>query len=212
MPIPTFTEGYPPDGSTLGETKTTIRNNLDGTFQTLSVDHINNNGDPGAKPAGYHNVIHVVPQGSNPAAVAGYGQLFSKTITSGANDQALFWETGGGLIQQLTVNITPSASANGYTFLPGGLIMQWGFRSGAFSGGSATGSVTFPLAFPTACYMVNTTPVYQATGNTGGGLPGDTGTVGVNNVAGQPSTSGFQWNFRSNSSKYTGFYWTAIGK
>lgn len=152
MPIPTYTEGYPPDGSTLGETKSTIRNNLDGTFQTLAVDHINNNGDPGAKPAGYHNVIHVVPQGSNPGAVAGYGQLFSKTVNSYTNDQALFWETGAGLVQQLTVNLTPSTATNGYTFLPGGFIMQWGTNTQANNT-----FVNFPITFPNACLNVQAT-------------------------------------------------------
>lgn len=156
MPIPTYTEGYPPDGSTLGETKSTIRDNLDGTFQTLGIDHVNNNGDTdnglSGKPAGYHNIVRVVPQGSNPGAVAGYGQLFSKTVNSYTNDQALFWETGGGLVQQLTVNLTPSTATNGYTFLPGGLIMQWGTNNQ----GNNT-FVNFPIEFPTACLNVQAT-------------------------------------------------------
>ncbi len=149
MPIPTFTLNYPPDGSTLGQTKKIIRDNLDGTFQTLAVDHIDNNGNPGTKPAGYHNVIHSVPQGSNPAPVAGYGQLFCKTVNSFTNDQALFWETGAGLIQQLTVNLTPSAVTNGYTFLAGGIILQWG--TATKTSGQA---VTFNITFPTACLCV----------------------------------------------------------
>ena len=52
MSIPAFTPGYPPDGSSLGETKSVIRNNLDGTFLTLGVDHINNNGQPGSESSG----------------------------------------------------------------------------------------------------------------------------------------------------------------
>ena len=44
MSIPTYTQGYPPDGSSLGQTKSVIRNNLDGTFLTLAVDHVDNNG------------------------------------------------------------------------------------------------------------------------------------------------------------------------
>ncbi len=50
MAIPIYTLGYPPDGSSLGQTKTTIRNNLDGTFLTLGGDHVNNNGQPGSIP------------------------------------------------------------------------------------------------------------------------------------------------------------------
>jgi hypothetical protein len=76
MPIPAYTPGYPPDGSSLGQTKAVIRNNLDGTFQTLAVDHIDNNGNPGSQPAGYHTVIHQVPQTSVNTA-SGYNQIFS---------------------------------------------------------------------------------------------------------------------------------------
>lgn len=126
MSIPTFTPGYPPDGSSLGQTKVVMRNNSDGTFQTLAVDHINNNGQPGGRPAGYHKVIHMVPQAGNPAAIPGYGQLFGKTVNSFTNDEALFYETGNGLVQQLTVNLTPLATTTGYTFIPGGIIVQWG--------------------------------------------------------------------------------------
>lgn len=152
MPIPTYTPGYPPDGSSLGQTKATIRNNLDGTFETLAVDHINNNGQPGSQPAGYHSVIHAVPQGGDPAAVTGYGQLYSKTINSVVTDQALFWETGGGIIQQLTVNLTPSASNNGQTFLPGGLIMKFGTASGSSAGAF---NVTYASAFPNNLFSLN---------------------------------------------------------
>jgi hypothetical protein len=76
MAIPTYTPGYPPDGSSLGQTKSTIRNNLDGTFETLAVDHVNNNGVPGSNPAGYHTIIHQVPQ-TNVDDCAGYNQIFS---------------------------------------------------------------------------------------------------------------------------------------
>lgn len=39
---------------------------------------------------------------------------------------------------------------NGYTYLPNGLILQWGFKSA--TGGTMT--ITFPIAFPTACLNV----------------------------------------------------------
>lgn len=42
-----------------------------------------------------------------------------------------------------------SFAANGYQKLPGGLILQWG--TGVIGSGTVT---TFPVAFPTACYLV----------------------------------------------------------
>jgi hypothetical protein len=158
MSIPPYIKGYPPDGSSLGQTKSTIRNNLDGTFETLAVDHINNNGQPGMNPAGYHNIAHFVPQGSDPAAITGFGQLYSKTINDYTNDQALFWETGEGLIQQLTVNLTPIAGDTGSTFLPGGIILQWGTIT---TTGNQSSTVTFAtlggIEFPNNCFTMQTT-------------------------------------------------------
>lgn len=197
MPIPTFTPGYPPDNSSLGQTKATIRNNIDGTFQTLAVDHINNNGDPGANPAGYHNVIHIVPQGVNPVAVPGFGQLFSKTINSFTSDQALFWETGAGLIQQLTMNLTPSAVLNGYTFMPGGILVQWG----AVVSAAASGTTNFNITFPNNCFNIQLTSVVSSTTNHANGMY----------VEGVLNTANFKWNQADRATSQTGFFWYAIG-
>jgi hypothetical protein len=198
MAIPTYTPGYPPDGSSLGQTKATIRNNLDGTFLTLAVDHINNNGAPGSRPAGYHNVIHMVPQGSNPAPVTGYGQLFSKSINSVITDDALFWETGTGLIQQLTSNVVPLPATNGYTFLPGGILIQWGLVNAP----TFTGTVTFNIPFPANVFNVQTTLVAKAGGTSASNT--------VAPISGTITQSGFQYNF-TGSSSYVAFYWFAIG-
>ena len=170
MPIPTYTPGYPPDGSSLGQTKSTIRNNLDGTFETLGIDHINNNGQPGSNPAGYHNVIHMVPQGSDPVAITGFGQLYSKTINDVISDTALFWETGTGLIQQLTTNLTPLAANKGYTFLAGGLILQWGTISTTANQSSSVNFTTLGnIAFPNNCFtmtsQLNSSSTTEATLN-----------------------------------------------
>lgn len=196
MPIPIYTQGYPPDGSSLGQTKSTIRDNLDGTFLTLAVDHINNNGQPGSQPAGYHNVIHSVPQGANPLPIAGYGQLYSKTINDYTTDQALFWETGAGLIQQLTVNLTPSATANGYSFLPGGIILQWGTVNAT---GASNVTVNFPITFPANCFNVQISRLHSSSS------PGSN-SMWVNTT---PSTSSFQ--IHNDDGHTWAYYWFAIG-
>ena len=195
MPIPTYTPGYPPDGSSLGQTKSVIRNNLDGTFQTLNVDHVNNNGQPGSRPAGYHTVIHSVPQGSDPVAIAGYGQLYSKTINSFTNDEALFWETGGGLIQQLTVNLTPVAANSGYTFLPGGIILQWGEIVAATKNSLTVGNFVVP--FPNNVFSLQDTL--------------SAGTTGSVITLTKNSNSQFNYFINTNSGQSINFFWFAIG-
>lgn len=197
MAIPTFTPGYPPDNSSLGQTKSTIRDNIDGTFQTLAIDHIDNNGQPGSKPAGYHNVIHLVPQGSDPVAIPGYGQLYSKTVNSFTTDEALFWQTGMGLIAQLTVNLTPSGVTNGYTFIPGGLILQWG----RVSSGDDEGTTNFNITFPSNVFVVILTSTTSAE------------TSHANGMYWQPSADldKFTWVQASPATSQTGFAWFAIG-
>lgn len=200
MSIPTFTPGYPPDGSSLGQTKSTIRDNLDGTFLTVAVDHINNNGQPGSNPAGYHKVTHMVPQAGNPSAVVGYGQLYSRTVNSFTNDQALFWETGGGLIQQLTTNITPLYSGNGYTFLPGGFIIQWGVTVST----AVSGSTFFNVPFQTSCLNIQLTPVVSSISTHANGMY----LLGPVNAF----VDKFLWNQADRASDQTGFVWLAIGR
>jgi hypothetical protein len=209
MAIPPYNQGYPPDGSSLGQTKTTIRNNLDGTFLTLGIDHINNNGQPGAQPAGYHNVARWVPKAGNPVAIAGYGQLYSRTVSG---DQQLFWETGNGVVSQITSGVAPVAGANGRTTFPGGLILQWGFVNGTHGGGSFNGgdtnTVTFAttgIAFPSNCFNIWTQPFYPV-----GNPPGNASTATIA-VATNFTRLAFTWTFCTVSASYTRFFWFAIG-
>ncbi len=200
--IPTYNSGYPPDGSTLGQTKSVVRNNLDGTFQTLGIDHVNNNGATSnglsGKPAGYHNIIRSVPQSGNPSAIAGYGQLYSKSINDVTTDTALFWETGAGLIQQLTTNVTPSASSNGYSFLPGGIIMQWGIKNSPGTSGTVTFSAA-NIAFPNNLFNVQIAFQRTTSNNTQFAYIDST----------QPFTKA-QFNYIA-SSGIVNLYWFAIG-
>jgi hypothetical protein len=177
MPIPTYTPGYPPDGSSLGQTKATIRNNLDGTFQTLNVDHINNNGQPGSQPAGYHTVIHEVPQ-TSVSTVTGYNQIFSgvpgtlsvngtptKAIPNNGDTQ-LYALTGAGVLAQLTGYsfTTPSGpffQSKGFAWI-GGILLQWGSD---YSTNTGSGNpITFSTPFPNNVFSITCT-VYGSGSN-----------------------------------------------
>lgn len=104
----------------------------------------------------------------------------------GGNDQFI-----GGPISVLPI---------GYTSIGGTLLLQWGFVNSTTSG-----NVTFPIAFTTQCFIVQTTP-YR-----GGAVPNSQANAIVQNAGGSPSTTGFHWDFFTNSGSYTGFYWMAIG-
>lgn len=195
MPIPTYTPGYPPDGSSLGQTKKPIRDNLDGTFQTLAVDHVDNNGEPGSNPAGYHTVIHQVTQAGAPATIAGVNQIFSMVPPSNIpsnGDTQLFTKTGIGGLSQMTGN-----SAN-FVWCAG-VLFQWGTQAGS---SSSSVPVSFSPAFPNNCYNVTVVPIRAASS------PGSDFSTCV--VTGSVSTTGFTI---GNIGGHTiaGWYWFAIG-
>lgn len=204
MPIPTYTPGYPPDGSSLGQTKSTIRDNIDGTFQTLAIDHINNNGQPGSQPAGYHTIIHEVPQ-TSVNTVSGYNQVFSgvpgtlsvNSSTTAAipsnGDQQLYSLSGGGVLSQLTGY---SANTNGYQWI-GGILLQWG----KVTNPGQAGTVNFAsnnVNFPNNCFSVMLTMQRN----------GSTSTQGVY-LNGTPTRNSFS--FTGSSSSANALFWIALG-
>ena len=92
--------------------------NLQGNNQQLDiaygVDHVAFSDVTGIPPggvSGMHKEVHLVPM-ATPAALAGYGQLFSNTSTDVNTDTSLYWLTGGNRLIQLTSNIQPVTSNN----------------------------------------------------------------------------------------------------
>lgn len=218
MSIPVFTPGYPPDGSSLGQTKAVIRNNLDGTFGALSVDHVNQNGDPGANPAGYHTIIHQTEQ-TNVTTVTDFNQIFSgvpgtlvvdgittPTIPDNGDTQ-LYALTGMGGLSQLTGNY---AHFDGYCWL-GGILIQWGIvDSGSFFTPNQTGIINFNstpnhLPFPNNIFGIWSNLLLTSPGSSG---------IGVGNIVFNEAitTSSATWYFKASATtQYTKFYWVAIG-
>lgn len=189
--------------------------NLMGNFQALDtifgVDHVRYSNATAQK--GYHESIHFNPVSTTatnppnnqpiaaPSAVAGYGQEFSAEINDGINtDTALYFLTGGNRLLQMTRNFQPVISSSGRTFLPGGLILQWG-RVNVLSSGTTTASVSFAMAFPGACFNVWTNPFYS------GAAPNNPANVSI----GALSTTSFGYTAITNSSSYNGFFWIALG-
>lgn len=187
-----------------------LRGNFQQTDTTYSVDHI-----PLTQVAnnGYHTNVHLVPPSTTvtnppdnypatmPAVSAGIGLLCSPEINDGnATDTALYFQSGAGVVHQLTSNITPKASTNGYTYLPGGIILQWGLVTPMLLSGNvvflAAGNIDFSSSiFSVVATLGPSSPA--ATSN---------GTVSIYNT----STTGFSYTFTG--SGYNRFRWIAIGK
>jgi len=88
-------------------------------------------------------------------------------------------------------NFVNSKTTNGYTYLPNGLIMQWGLSSAS----SNNTTITFPVAFPTAC--LNASAISNA----------DVTSESANaNIAATTTTT-----LRIRSNAANNYYWQAIG-
>lgn len=171
----------------------TINNNS--AFNIWDIDHFGFNDNQG----GYHNIIHM-PSNSTPALIAGIGQVFAQTVGS---DIQLFYESALGVVSQLTGPSAPSANTNGYIYLSGGILLQWGTIPIAKTG-TATPVLfaTSNINFPNNCYVV--LPVFI---NDQGNSP-SANTVFVK--SGTVSKLGFTLTNSSSSSTQSAF-WAAIG-
>ena len=154
-------------------------------------------------PDGYHTVVHFLNQVVNPVPTAGVGKEFTVTV---AGDQQLIYESGNGVVTQLTGPLQPSPGTNGYTSLPGAIVLQWGRQVGVFFPG-LTGTVNFPTPFPTAVFSIVITPTFDSPG-----IPTSNEPATVAFDHNTMSVTGFDWEYFSDSSVYTGFSWIAIGR
>lgn len=139
----TFTSGVPASGQSLGQTLTPIQNNFTNYFNTISVNHV----APNISGAGKHTFSEFVTQGADPATSVNEITLYGKT-TGGATELFIRKDNSGN-VYQLTTG-TPVNAATGSTFLPGGLLINWGITN------SLTPS--FNRAFSAPPYSIQVSP------------------------------------------------------
>lgn len=95
-----YVQGIPAANNNPSSDQPNMLTNTNSIYGLINVDHITF----GMANGGYHNVIHFNNQGtSDPPLVSGFGQLYTKTISG---DQELFYESGNGVIVQMTANVS----------------------------------------------------------------------------------------------------------
>jgi hypothetical protein len=155
---------------------------------------------------GKHKFLQMPEQASAPITTADEGGFYTKVA---GETQLFFRGEGNGFEYQLTKAIQASSTlfgvntiayvANndgGWTFLPGGLLLQYGKRTTPGS----SGTITFPVAFPsgTAPFSILTVLIANS-----GNL------VVTVKSSPAPSATSFDYDCSSGSG---GIYWQAIGK
>lgn len=214
----TFSPGIPTGLVFLDQDYKNIQNNMQQLDNSMTVNHTAFSVNTSSNPAGYHKNINMIPVSStttNPpdnqpingyTATVGFGQILSAGINDGINtDEALYWLTGGNRLIQMTRNFVPVAATNGYTFLPGGLMVIWGTIA---PNSSTTNTVKFTgsgglglIQFPNNIFNI------QVTRQRPTGDPGSSYEYYVDNST--VTTNGF--NIINRDGHSYGYYWQAWG-
>ena len=208
----TYTRNIPISGDSLGGTRDRIRTNFQVIFDKFAINHL----DFDEVGSGKHKFLQMPRQSAAPTTDPTDCGFYAKVGTNPAQTNLFFRGENSGFEYQLTKAISASTSlfganiaygtppagfsqVGGWTFLPGGLILQYGFYSKA-SGLGVTGTTQFPVTFNNPPYSISTIAI----------RPGSSGTRFVSLIETVPTTSSFEWG-TSSGTNTEGFYWQAIG-
>ena len=170
-----YTPSVPNSGDSLGSTRSTINTN----FQQIDVVNSVNHEAFGTADKGKHKFLQMPErlQAEIPTTAVNEGGLYVKVGTGPAEASLFYRGESNGNEYRLTVtdnsNFTtfatnteyqagPPSLKGGWTFLPGGLLLQYGIVTSA-NGYSTQTAVLFPRAFSIAPYSVTTSMIRSGT-------------------------------------------------
>lgn len=200
----------PLTGQTLGNTRNPINSNFSLIQTAFSLNHYSI-GSAGGSNSGKHKIVSMPQQSASPDTASLEIATYCLRDPNNPNEPNLFLvaqnsSTSPGPIYkyQLTKTITSqfagfNARPNGWTFLPGGIIMQYG----QVTSPATTAQIIFPFAFP------NGIPFnIQLTASTNNNT--SVASVGIANVPSPPTDSSFY--YFTNVGMNGVIYWSALGK
>lgn len=171
----------------------------------ISTDHIGF----GLSNGGAHNQVQIANtggiNGQIPAGLIGNGFETLYSSNTQGNGELWFVRGSDATGTQLTGPGVPSATSNGYTFLPGGILIQWGIQTGTATSGTVNFVSDGNRNFPNECWIVTIGPKY----NSSSGAPTSAVTYTVDQKT--ISNTQFDWILVGSQTNFKGFYWIAIG-
>jgi len=176
-----FTPAIPQVGQSLGSSRPQVLDNFAILRSTIAVNHV----DVNLANAGTHTHADLLAQAGNPNPATGLVSHYSKLV-SGITEWFFQRENTGTVIQMSRQD--PQLINNGQTFLPGGLLLKFGFAAG-------TAPIMFTTAFTFAPFSITLTPI-------------DTLVRGISVLQGSVSNTGFTPFAQFSTQNY---YWMAIG-
>ena len=213
LPLIAYNSGIPNPANNPSVDVTPMQQNTGYISQIIATDHV----PFGVNASGTHmqaNFLNTSTTGT-PVLPSTRGGVGFETLYSSAQNPAtptvnpaaalgnageLFFVRGGNTTQiQLTGPGTPAAAINGSTFLPGGILVQWGTVY-VFTGTST--DVSFPITFPNALFFVQAQPFLTV-----GNIP----SLQLNGYATNGGTNSDFKFFMINPANMVGFTWYAVG-
>jgi len=202
----TYTPDIPISGNSLGSTRDRIRVNFQETAAVLAINHIAFN----TTGKGKHKYLQMPEVTASafgvPTTLANEGGVYVEVGTNPAESNLFFRGENNGFEYQLT-NANQAQSATfgtftnyappvltqngGWTFLPGGLLLQYGTKQFP-AVATTTSAVVFPIAFTTLFSVT-----YSIKSSSSNRLSSET-------------TTGFEVVFNSTQTGIR-YYWQAIG-
>ena len=184
----TYTTDIPDGPNNPSNDQPDMKINTNSIDSIIAVDHVGFNTAKG----GFHKQVKFSANQSAPGFGTGVGDIYANTAVGNSWP---FWQNALGSTQ--LAGPTSTSASNGSTYLPGGIILKWGFVNSI-----TNGTVTFTTAFPNNIFAVMTTAYYS----------GSASGVGATTLRkSQVLVTGFEWTFNTNASNYTGFNWIAVG-
>lgn len=129
------------------QSQSQIASNFSDLDSVFGINHVNFT-DATATNRGKHEYVTMIEQGADPGTAANEMALYTK-VAGGATTLYLQRE-GGGTVIRMTPTQDPTIGNQGSTFLPGGVIVKWGFGNVTAAGTN----LIFPSAFPNNCWIV----------------------------------------------------------
>lgn len=146
----TYTRDIPNAPNDPSRDQPIMKENTNSADSIWDVDHFGFNDNNG----GLHSQCTIKEQGVYPSipatAAVTFGTLYTQVGPAPIAGELFYVRGAGPAGIRMTGPYTPSAAVTGYTFLPGGMLLQWG-KAGSKSNGN---SISFPIAFPNACFLV----------------------------------------------------------
>lgn len=163
-------------------------------FQAINTAWNVNHEEFNLANAGKHPFVEFPIQSADPGGAVSEWTLFSKTNVAGNNE--LFYKRDNEATAYQLSGTNPTRATKGTTFLPGGLLLQWGAEATV-----ADNQVyTFNVAFTAAPYSISLT-----------GVRSNTQSRSLWVSSGSVTTSQFAIRTDSGGAALTPVYWMAIG-